>query len=210
MRSSFSRLTLSVITGFTCAFLFATQRGVAVSVVIGWDLGAALLLGLSLFIILRSNAHETKARAAAEDPGRTVVWLLVCVSSAISLFASAVVLRQAKGIAPEEAELLITVCLGAVILAWLLTHTAFTLRYARLYYGGNGHEGGLEFPGEKEPDDFDFAYFAFTIGMTFQVSDVAITGRRIRRTVLFHSLLSFAYNTALVALALNVFFGLLH
>lgn len=82
------------------------------------------------------------------------------------------------------------------------------LRYARLYYRDDGAgEGGLEFPGKEPPDDFDFAYFSFTIGMCFQVSDVSVSSRLIRRTVLVHSLVSFLYNTAILALALNLVFG---
>jgi len=97
---------------------------------------------------------------------------------------------------------------ATVGLSWLVTHTAFTLRYAHLYYrGGPADEGGLEFPGDDKPDDFDFAYFAFTIGMCFQVSDVAVTDRHIRRTALLHSLMSFAYNTVIIALVLNLVMG---
>jgi uncharacterized membrane protein len=106
--------------------------------------------------------------------------------------------------------LLAAFCLGAVVIAWLLTHTAYALRYAHLYYRDDDNGvGGLVFPGDEQPDAVDFAYFSFTIGMCFQVSDVTITSRPIRREVLFHGCLSFAYNTAVLALALNVGFGLL-
>jgi len=189
----------------------ATHHGWAMSLVAGWDVGTLLMLLLSWFIIVRSDAEATRLRAAAEDPGRTAVWLLVCFSSAVGLFASAVVLRGAKGIAPEASHELVALCLAAVASAWALTHTAFTLRYAHLYYrlsDGDG-AGGLEFPGNEPPDDLDFSYFAFTVGMCFQVSDVVVTSRVIRRTVLVHALLAFAYNTMVVALALNLFFNLL-
>jgi len=84
------------------------------------------------------------------------------------------------------------------------------LRYAHLYYRGDREgTGGLEFPGKREPDDLDFAYFAFTIGMCYQTSDVTISSYAIRRTVLVHAIISFAYNTAILALALNLIFGLL-
>jgi len=93
--------------------------------------------------------------------------------------------------------------------AWSLTHTSYTLRYAHLYYRDEGGVGGLVFPGDRPPDDFDFAYFAYTIGMCFQVSDVVITSWQIRRAVLGHAVLSFAYNTVILALALNLLFGVL-
>jgi uncharacterized membrane protein len=92
--------------------------------------------------------------------------------------------------------------------AWSLTHTSYTLRYAHLYYRDDEEgEGGLVFLGDRKPDDFDFAYFAYTVGMCFQVSDVSISSAQIRRTVLGHAMLSFIYNTVILALALNLFFG---
>jgi uncharacterized membrane protein len=97
-----------------------------------------------------------------------------------------------------------------VLVAWVLTHTAYTLRYARLYYiprNGETREG-LRFPGDEAPDDMDFAYFSFVLGMAFQVSDVSITCKHIRRAVLWHSLQSFLYNTVILALSLNLLFGL--
>jgi len=183
--------------------------GWAVRCVAGWDVTAVTLLALAWWIMGRADAKETQQRAAAEDPGRNAVWARVLVASTFSLFASAVVLRRAKTLAPKEEVLLVALCLVAVISSWLLTHTVYTLRYAHLYYReGVKATGGLEFPGKLPPDDFDFAYFAFTIGMCFQVSDVTIQSRAIRRAVLGHSLLAFAYNTAIVALALNLVFGL--
>jgi uncharacterized membrane protein len=99
-------------------------------------------------------------------------------------------------------------CIVTVVVSWLVTHTAFTLRYAHLYYREDDEGiGGVEFPGGRPPTYFDFAYFAFTLGMTFQTSDVSISSGAIRRTVLLHSLLSFAYNTAILAFALNLAFG---
>ena len=100
---------------------------------------------------------------------RAAVSSIVLTASAFSLFASVFVLRRAKELAPAGGALLVGLCLGAVILAWLVTHTAYALRYAHLYYRDGGvAEGGLEFPGEVDaaPNYLDFAYFAFTIGMT--------------------------------------------
>ena len=139
-----------------------------------------------------------------------MAWVIVLLASTFSLFAAGVVMRQAKTIAPEHSMGLAVLCMGAVVIAWLLTHTAYALRYAHLYYRDDEEGiGGLVFPGDSPPDAVDFAYFSFTIGMCFQVSDVTITSRQIRHEVLFHGCLSFAYNTAVLALALNVGFGLL-
>jgi uncharacterized membrane protein len=101
-------------------------------------------------------------------------------------------------------------CVLAVAGSWLLTHTAYTLRYAHLYYRDDDEgEGGLAFPGDDvTPAYFDFAYFALTIGMCFQVSDVTISSHQIRRAVLSQALLSFVYNTVILAVALNLVLGI--
>jgi uncharacterized membrane protein len=136
----------------------------------------------------------------------------VLVTSTVSLFAAGFVMRKAHTIAPTELafSLLVALCLTAVVSAWALTHTAYTLRYAHLYYRDDEEgEGGLEFPGQVDPCGIDFAYFAFTLGMCFQTSDVAITSHNIRRAVLAHALLSFLYNTVVLALAFNLVLGFL-
>jgi len=182
----------------------------ALRLVLAWDAAGLTLLTVSWLIIWHSDAPLTEKRAGAEDPGRKAVWLIVLLGSTFSLFASAVVLRTAKGLSPEHSAILAAACLAAVVIAWLLTHTAYALRYAHLYYRDDAEGvGGLSFPGDQAPDAFDFAYFAFTVGMCFQVSDVTVTSRGIRRQALFHACLSFAYNTAILALALNLAFGLL-
>lgn len=213
VRQARARLLAATAIGVaTSAILAAIPGGPgwAPRLVAGWDAGAAVFLALAWSIIIRSNAVRTRRRAAAQDPGRNAVWAIVLVASTVSLFAAVALLRRAKEVAGGQTALLLGLCLGAVITAWALTHTAYTLRYAHLYYRDDGDgEGGLDFPGGRSPEYFDFAYFAFTVGMAFQVSDVTITSTTIRRAVLGHALLSFAYNTAILALALNLTFGLL-
>ena len=168
------------------------------------------MMALIWGMILALDATKTRARAATADPGRTAVWVVVLMACAVSLFAGTVVMRRAAAIDPARKLLLVALCLIAVLLAWALTHTAFALRYAHLYYRDDHEgEGGLDFPGGAKPADFDFAYFSYTVGMCFQVSDVTVSSPQIRRTVLAHALLSFAYNTVIVALALNLLFGFL-
>jgi uncharacterized membrane protein len=212
LRQARARLLISVLLGLATSgalAIFPTGVALAVRIVAGWDAAATVLLCLAWSIIWRSDAPTTRLRAAAEDPGRNTVSLVVLAASALSLFAAAAVLRSARALAPREEALLVGLCVGAVVTAWLLTHTVYTLRYAHLYYRDDDGEGGLTFPGDRPPDYFDFAYFSFTVGMCFQVSDVTITSPAIRRGVLGHALLSFAYNTVTVALALNLVFGLL-
>ena len=173
-----------------------------------WDAGALSLLALSWFTIVSCSAATTRARAAADDPGRTAVYLIVVLSSGASLLVTTALVSRAKLIAGSEGDVLVALCLANIALCWGLTHTAFTLRYAHLYYREDAEGvGGVEFAGRAAPSYFDFAYFAFTVGMTFQVSDTSVSSPQIRRAVLLHAVLSFIYNTAILAFVLNLVFG---
>jgi uncharacterized membrane protein len=169
-----------------------------------------VLLSLSWLAIGPASPESTRDRAGSEDPGRTLVYVVVLLASAASLFAAVALPKYFRSVASEEARAAVVLSLTTVAVAWALTHTAFTLRYAHLYYRSDDEGvGGVDFPGKVPPSYFDFAYFAFTIGMCFQVSDTCITSRQVRRAVLLHALISFAYNTAILALALNLAFGAL-
>jgi uncharacterized membrane protein len=174
----------------------------------GWNAAGVVLLVLSWLPIVSSDAAATQARAGSEDPGRTLVYAIVTVASAASLLAAVSLARRAGEHAPDRAHAVVWLCLGTVAQAWVLTHTAFTLRYARLYYREDADGvGGVEFAGGHRPSYFDFAYFAFTIGMTFQVSDTSITSAQIRREALLHAVIAFVYNTAILAFVLTLVFG---
>lgn len=209
-RRAATRLVVGVAIGVATATFWPAHHSLAARILAGWDAGALALLAVIWGIILTADPAETKRRAASADPGRTAVWLLVLVACGIGLFAGAVVMRHASSIEPLRRDLLVGLCLVAVVSAWTLTHTGFTLRYAHLYYRDDAEgEGGLEFLGTHPPSDLDFAYFGFTVGMCFQVSDVGVSSPQIRRLVLAHALLSFAYNTVIFALSLNLLLGLL-
>jgi len=206
-RRALGRLVLSAALGVASVFLLPATLGWAVCTVAGWCVGGTFLLTLAWVAIVRSDVNLTRTRCSQEDPGRFLVWVVVVVASLFSLFAAVGLLQHSKEMS-EHGSLLTLLCLWAVACAWCLTHSAFTLRYAHLYYRDDGNgEGGLEFPGREAPDELDFAYFAFTIGTCFQTSDVSISERIIRRTVLLHGVISFAFNTAILALALNLAFG---
>jgi len=210
-RRATGRLLIGALVGVAVALALPERQSWPIRIVAGWDAGAVTLLSFVWWVILAADPRVTKCRAASADPGRTVAWLLALLASSFSLFASAVVLRHARSIEPSRTFLLAGLCLVAVVSAWSLTHTSYTMRYAHLYYRDDEEgEGGLTFPGDRKPADFDFAYFAYTIGMCFQVSDVAVTSPQIRRAVLGHAVLSFAYNTVILALALNLLFGFLN
>ncbi len=176
--------------------------------IIGWDSGALTLVMLAWTVILRADSASTKQRAGSDDPGRHAVFVIALMASLFSLFAAAFVFKQVRGLAGHEQTTWTILTLAAIALSWTMTHTAYTLRYAHLYYRASGHHG-LQFPGDEAPADIDFAYFAFTVGMCFQVSDVTVSSTVCRRAVLLHATLSFVYNTMILALALNLVFGLM-
>ncbi len=198
------RATIALLAGVVAAALFPATP--TLRVLIGWDAFAIVLLLEVCWLIASSDAAATQKRAGAEDPGRATVTVLALIASAFSLFA-AMLLAKEHGVAR-------TTALCGVALAWALTHTLFALRYAHLYYrdctdvGGEG-VGGLVFPGDLPPADLDFVYFSFTIGICFQVSDIAVSSPRIRRTVLLHAILAYAYSTIILALVLNFVFATL-
>jgi uncharacterized membrane protein len=189
------------------AFIVPAHLGWIVRAFAGWDAAMLVLLGLPWLLILQSDTERTRRRAAAEDPGRVGVLVLGLLASLIGLTAATALLRQPQNFAPSgQADLLVGLGIVAVVSAWVLLHTAFTFHYAHLYYRDGGRPGGMTFEGGP-PDDLDFAYFAFTIGMTFQTSDVTITDKAVRRVALLHAVLSFVFNTAVLALAVNLIVG---
>jgi uncharacterized membrane protein len=157
---------------------------------------------------------EVKKIAKLQDSSRYLLFLFVITASVVSLVSIIFLLKSSKGHSQSDVTSHVLLAMAAVIVSWTLVHTIFTMRYAHLYYDTDTDDGqprkggGLQFPDELEPDYLDFAYFSFVIGMTFQVSDVEISSRLIRRHALVHSLISFAFNTTIVALSINVISGL--
>jgi uncharacterized membrane protein len=180
--------------------------------VAAYDAAALTMLAAAWFLGMQGDPKVTKRSASGEDAGAVAVFFVVLVSVAAGLIAAVVLLgRDPSG---ERANALaIVLALGAIALGWLLIQTTFALRYAHRYYGDANEDsridGGLVFPGRHQPNDYDFAYFSFVLGMTFQVSDVQITSTRIRRLALAHGLLSFAYNATILGFIVNVLAGLL-
>jgi uncharacterized membrane protein len=195
---------IAALAGIICFVALPPWLGWETRFVGAWDLAVLVLIGEAWFVILRSDPQRARDRAVAEDPGRAALLAVSFGASVTSLVAAVVMIRHAQIVAPEG--LRPALGLVAIVGAWTLLHTAFTLHYAGLYYAEPEMDGGLEFRGGL-PDDADFAYFAFGIGMTFQIPDVNVTNRQMRRVVLAHQLVSFAYNTAILALVVNLLAG---
>ncbi len=209
-RSAIGRLVIAlVVAGVTAFVVDIFSDNAAVIALGGWDAGGLAWLALAWFVTADADAIVTRARAGAEDPGRRAAYLVVILGSFASLLAATLLSRHLKSMAADsERTVLILLCFAAVAIAWLLAHTAFTLRYAHLYYREDSEGiGGVEFAGSLPPSYLDFAYFAFTIGMCFQVSDMSVSSPQIRRTVLAHAMISFAFNSVLLAFVLNLVFG---
>jgi uncharacterized membrane protein len=178
------------------------------STLITWIAFALAIIIMDWIIILNAHPKEIRKIAKLQDSSRALIFLFVIAAAVISLSAILFLLKATKG--QEDNVVLghVLLAMASVIVSWWLVHTLFTMRYAHLFYTSDEGQatpiGGLEFPGGKEPDYLDFVYFSFVVGMTFQVSDVEISSRHIRRLALIHGVVSFLFNTAIVALSINV------
>jgi uncharacterized membrane protein len=156
--------------------------------------------------IWRLDAGQTETRAVTEDPGQVIADVMLLSASVISLVTVVIVLIDAGNSTGATKDLLAGLGIVSVVLAWGMVHTVFTLRYARLYYGRP--KGGIEFNQDEPPRYSDFAYLAFTVGMTFQVSDTNLKTEQIRATVLRQGLLSYMFGTVIIATTINLIAGL--
>ena len=164
------------------------------------DVAAIVFVVWVWVTVAGADAEATSQIARAEDASRAAAEAVLVGAGAASLVAVAFTLGQAGHTGAPGRGLLTALALGSVALAWTSVHTVFVLRYARLYY--TPPEGGIDFHGET-PDYRDFAYLALTIGMTFQVSDTDLAGKRVRRVALHHALLSYVFGTGIVAITVS-------
>lgn len=179
------------------------------AVLVAWDLSAAIYIGWVWGSVVWFTAEETRSFATREDNSRVATSVLLLSASVASLVGTGFELMKARDAHTGGRSLLITVAVLTVALSWTLVHTVFALRYAHEYY--TPPEGGIEFPGGQEPPDYrDFGYVAFTVAMTFQVSDTDISARRTRRTVTRHALLSYLFGAVILAVVVNVVASLIN
>jgi uncharacterized membrane protein len=195
------RTFISIALGVVAFFLLPHSMRLVTRLLVAWDIFAALYLGLVYFMMLWSEHRRIKRDAALQDDGRFLILLVTAFGAFASIAAIVFELGGTHHAVPQLA-----IATATIALSWAVVHTAFALHYAHEYYRG-AKPGGLQFPsGEKQDhaDYWDFVYFSFVIGMTAQVSDVGITDKTIRRTATVHGIISFVYNTALVALMVNI------
>ena len=177
------------------------------AIMIGFDVAASIFLALCAPLLKDTKAATMRRQAAENDANRA--WLLVitaAVSIVILITIGAEVL-QGVGRAGSAIALIV----GTLAIAWLFSNVIYALHYAHIYYlkhdKGGGDRGGIEMPGTKEPDYWDFIYFSFTLGMTFQTSDTAITSGAYRRVAISHCLAAFVFNIGVLAFTINVLGG---
>jgi len=205
-RSARSRHFFSIVVGIVAGGLASIWFDWRTAVIAAWDAASFCLLLISWILLARESAAQTRRRAAAEDPGRQLLRLITVGSCVATLFAALAALSKAESLWITH-QLLVVLSLFAAVSSWLLMHTSYALHYAHLFYRGGEHATALAFPACEEPEGFDFAYFSFTIGMCYQTSDVSVQTRSTRRAVLGHALLSFVFNTAILALTVNMLLG---
>lgn len=194
---------------------FVGRLSLPLLLIVVWNafsLSASVLAWVHLVFVTDPNDYLNSAKL--QDSSRSLIFLFVIASACASLFAIANLIIARKSLGHDSVIETALLTIGTVVSSWTLIHTVFAMHYAHKYYstgqstGKKQAEAVIQFPGEDQPDYLDFVYFSFVIGMTCQVSDVQITSRQIRRLALLHSLLSFLFNTVIVALSINLVSGL--
>ena len=209
-QSGRTRVMVAASVGVLAAFVVAWFVPWQLTVLVGWDVTAALVVGTVWLSIGRFTSQQTAEFATREDDTRAGTHLLLLGAALVSLVGVVLAFLKANSGAHHDEVLLEAFGVVTIVCSWLLVHTVFALRYAHIYY--TEPRGGIDFKakGREDPDYVDFAYTAFTIGMTFQVSDTDITQREMRRQVLRHALISFVFGAVIVATMVNVIASLLN
>jgi len=198
------RLFSSAAVGFVvaAATVLATDWRFGTRLLTGWDIAVALYLGLAFHMIVTSDVRHIRRNAAEQDEGQLTILTCTVAAALASLAAIFAVLGTAGGTPRPRSPLILASF--TILLSWTFIHTMFALHYAHEFYDETAGRG-MSFPGgDPHPDYLDFVYFSFVIGMTSQVSDVAITSKLIRRTATVHGVVSFLFNAALLALTVNI------
>lgn len=205
------RLLASIAAGIVFFVVLPAHMRPITRILMGWDLTALIYVVFAFVMISRSTVETCHRRAALYDESDWVIVTLVVASAAasfVAIFAELAVVKTAAS--PPVINL--SVAGVTVVLSWTFTHMIFTLHYANLYYRPHkdGHPGGLEFAGDRPPDYRDFLYYSFVIGCTAQTADTNTVSHAMRRITLIHGIISFAFNTAILALMVNVGASLLN
>jgi uncharacterized membrane protein len=198
---TYKRLIIAVIIGLIGGGAMALAGLWRLAPVVAWDITMLVFITWVWLVIWRMAPGQTKAHAVREDPGRATADVVLLVASLASLAAVVFLILSASQLSGSERALNLTIGLATVVMSWFLVHTLYTLNYARIYYSGT--PGGVDFNQSTPPQYTDFAYLAFTLGMTFQVSDTNVTAKELRIAILRHTLLSYLFGTVIIATTIN-------
>jgi uncharacterized membrane protein len=199
------RLSVSGAVGLVVAIALPAEWKLTTRLLVAWDVSIALYLALAYHLMAGAHIDRIRQRAAIEDEGQFGILILTVAAALATLGAIIVELASSPAHGSGRQPLQLTHATLTILLSWAFIHTIFALHYAHEFYSETeGAGSGLAFPGGEEPDYWDFVYFSFVIGMTSQVSDVAVTCKPIRRTVAAHGIISFIFNVALLALTVNI------
>lgn len=201
-----AKLAIAAVVGIVVTALLPGDWRLPTRLLVGWDVGVALYLGMTHPTILRADIARIRRRAAEQDEGAFAILVLTIVATLASLVAIVFELGGFKQAPDGQAIAHVLLAIATILLSWSFVHTIFSFHYAHEYYDErrDGIIGGLKFPGDTKPDYWDFLYFSLVIGMTSQVSDVAVTSKVIRRMVAIHGVLSFFFNVTVLALTVNI------
>lgn len=196
-------------------FLIQDANSFIIEILISWLTFIFIYLTFSWIVIFTYHPSEVKIHAKEEDNSSTYIFLFIVFAALFSLAGIIILLQSNLHSTSLSFKHTMILTLTTVFGSWLLVHTIFLLRYAHLYYynlldkNKKVNTPCIVFPGDLPPDYLDFAYFSFVIGMTFQVSDISITTGKMRRLALLHSILSFFFNTIILALSINIVSGII-
>ena len=207
--NSVQRLLICLAIAVAVYFIVEVKNiDVLTHVMIGWDTFSVCMIVMTWITFFITTAKQIRIQSKVQDPNRSIIFIIILICTLAS-FLTVLLLILTKKDGEHGASWRMPIAVAGMLFSWILIHTSFTLRYAHIFYGDhksnpNTHAGGLEFPGDELPDYLDFAYFSFVLGMTFQVSDVQITSKRFRRLALLHGLISFIFDTTMIALTINI------
>ncbi len=199
------RVLVSFAAGLAAFAVSGVAKPWQTAALIGWNVAATVFIVWIWLIVRGMDGAATAQHVVIEDLSRGTAELVLIFASVISLIGVGLSLLESSDTGGLAKATIVGVASVSVILSWATVHTVFTLRYARLYYAGGG---GIDFNEDRAPGYRDFAYLAFTIGMTYQVSDTSIGSKTIRRTALHHAYMSYLFGTVVVAMTINIVAGL--
>lgn len=209
------RLLISAGIAVVISLLLPSLLHLATRILCAWNVGTGCFLSLTLGKMVKATPDKMRRYAQYEYEGRVGIFTLIIIAACVSVLAIGFLLSDKKGISAIILTLHIVLSVITIFSSWLLVHTLFALQYAHNYYHNVSHDssyeeaGGLDFPDDRDPDYWDFLYFSFVIGMTSQVSDIQTTSRYMRRLALIHGVISFFFNTSILAMGINIIASLI-